>query len=169
MLSSCPSGLVKDMKYLKADSPRPRTVILLAVIAIIIGVLSIIFGLAGVVLGAFIVGDYSGLGAAILLVLGAVVFVFGILEILYGLGFLQGKGWAWKLGMIVTVAILVTSIGVIIASAVANPADGIAVVIIFTIASSALVPVMTSSLSIYFLTRPHVKEFFGKRSGLRLN
>ena len=86
---------------MQGGTSRPTSVTGLAVLAIILGVLSILTGIAGVGLGALVVGDYSSLAATILLTLGTIVFVFGILEIVYGVGFLQGNGWSWTLAMVV--------------------------------------------------------------------
>lgn len=129
-------------------------------------------------LGAFVVGDYSSLGATILLVLGTVVFVFGILELIYSIGFLEGKGWSWAMGMVVAAVSLFLSIGLIsfvvlsieLAGPIgtsgppvaSSPSDFIAWFILFTIAGIAVIPPIPSSVTIILLTRPHVKAFFGK-------
>jgi len=94
----------------------------LAALAITLGILSVIARLA-VVLSVFIVADYSGLAATILLILGAIVFLFGTLEIAYGRGFLEGKGWSWTLSMIIAVVSLVSSIGVIGITAIVSTGD----------------------------------------------
>jgi len=122
------------------------------------------------VLGAFIVGDYSSLGAAILLVLGTVVFVFGILEIIYSIGFMEGKGWSWTLGVVVAVVSLVSSIGVIGITLIVSPgltaitglANEIVAAVLIIISMIAIIPIITSSVTIFGLTRRNVKAFFGK-------
>jgi len=156
---------------MQVRSARPTSVTVLVVLAFVLGILSIIGGLAGIGLGALVVGDYSSLAATILLDLGVVVFVFGILEIVYGVGFLEGKGWSWTLGMTIAVVSLVASFSVIGIAAVAgpglvaitDPANIIASAVLSTTSIIAIIPIMTSSLTIYLLTRPDVKEFFGKR------
>jgi hypothetical protein len=155
---------------MQVGSPRPTSVTLLAVLAITLGILSLLSGLAGVVLGVLIVVYYSGLAATILLFLGTIVFLFGILEIVYGLAFLKGKGWSWTLGMIIAVVSLVSSIGVIGITAIAvpgltaitGPADVIASAELVIISMIAIIPIITSSVTIYGLTRRNVKVFFGK-------
>jgi len=142
----------------------------LAVLTITLGIFSLLAGLAGVVLGVFVVVDYSGLAATILLILGAIVFLFGILEIVYGFAFLGGKGWSWTLGMIIAVVSLVSSIGVIGVTAIAGPrlaaitSDVYEIVLpeLIIISMIAIVPITTSSVTIYGLTRRNVKVFFGK-------
>ena len=158
------------MDDVQVEARRPTTVTMLAVLSIIVAVLSFLLGVAGVVLGAFVVGDYSGLGATVLLVLGTVVFVFGILEIVYSVGFLEGKGWSWTLGMTIAVLSLVSSIGVIGITAIAGPGlaaitsdvYGIVLPELITLSMIAIIPIVTSSVTIYGLTRRNVKVFFGK-------
>jgi hypothetical protein len=155
---------------MQVGSPRPTSVTLLAVLAITLGILSLLSGLAGVVLGVLIVVYYSGLAATILLFLGTIVFLFGILEIVYGFAFLKGKGWSWTLGMIIAVVSLVSSIGVIgittIASpgltAITSPDYEIVLPELIIISMIAIIPIITSSVTIYGLTRRNVKVFFGK-------
>src|SRR5690349_21958228 len=92
---------------------RPTSVTLLAVLAFILGALSVIIGLVGMGLGVFIIVDFSSLAATIIVSLGTVVFSFGLLEIVYGVGFLEGKTWSWTLGLIVAVVSLVSSIVIV--------------------------------------------------------
>jgi hypothetical protein len=142
----------------------------LAILAITLGVLSVVTGLAGVGLSLLIVEDYSSLAATILLSLGTVVFLFGIIEIFYGVGFLEQRGWSWTLGMIIALVSLFSSIVVIALPAIvgsrltaaAGPADVIALGVLIIIAEIAIIPIITSSLTIYGLTRRNVKVFFGK-------
>jgi hypothetical protein len=155
---------------MKVGSPRPTSVTLLAVLAITLGILSVLAGLAGVVLGVLVVAYYSGLAATILLFLGTIVFLFGILEVVYGFAFLKGKGWSWTLGMIIAVVSLVSSIGVVGITAIAgpglavttNPDNVIVLPELIIISMIAIIPIITSSVTIYGLTRANVKVFFGK-------
>jgi hypothetical protein len=147
---------------MQAESHRPTSVKVLIVLAFILGALSIVTGITGILLGAQVVGDYSSLAATILLLLGAIVFLFGILEIVYGVGFLQGNGWSWTLAMVVAVVSLVSSIAVLGLQAIGVSTDVVVLVVLYTISAIALIPLMTSSLTIYLLTRPNVKAFFGR-------
>jgi hypothetical protein len=155
---------------MQVRSPRPTSVTALVVLAFILGILSITTGLAGIGLGALVVWEYSGLGATVLLILGTVVFVFGILEIAYGVGFLEGKKWSWTLGMIIALVSLVSSIGVIGITVIAVPgltsitglANEITGGVLIIISMIAVIPIITSSVTLYLLSRPHVKAFFGK-------
>jgi hypothetical protein len=150
---------------------RPTSVTLLAVLAFILGALSVIIGLAGIALGLFIIVDFSSLGATIIVSLGTVVFSFGLLEIVYGVGFLGGKTWSWTLGLIVAVVSLLSSIFVIVGTIVlidlevtpiTSPIDTIAVAELVIISFIAIIPIITSLVTIYGLTRQNVKAFFRK-------
>ena len=135
--------------------PRPTGVTVLAVLDI----LGFIFGLIG---GIGLIGiaalstsalatQYPGLSsisgaASLLYALGAIVLIFGILSLIVAIGFLGGKGWAWTFGIVVGIISIVISI----AEAIIIGASTNVVGIIFQI------------IIIYYLTRPHVKAFFGK-------
>jgi hypothetical protein len=149
---------------------RPTSVTLLAVLAFVLGALSVIIGLVGMGLGVFIIVDFSSLAATIIVSLGTVVFSFGLLEIVYGVGFLDGKTWSWTLGLIVAVVSLVSSIVIIGTTAVlglevtatTRPIDTIAVAELGIISFIAIIPIITSLVTIYGLTRQSVKAFFRK-------
>jgi hypothetical protein len=147
---------------MQAGSPRPKSVKVLIVLAFVLGALSIITGLAGVWLGALVVGDYSSLAATILLILGAIVFVFGIVEIVYGVGFLRGSPWSWTVAMVVALVSLVSSITVLLLPTIGGTTDVIVLVVLYSIFSIAFIPILTSLVTIYLLTRPNVKAFFGR-------
>jgi len=93
-------------------------------------------------------GISAGTIAAIIGILGAVLLIIGILYLATGIGFFGGKGWAWTIGLIVSILSIIVNI----AQIVIFP-SGIATGII-----SIIVPL----LILYYLTRPHVKAFFGK-------
>ncbi len=145
--------------------PRPTGVTILAVLAIL-GAIALLFsgvvllGL-GVVIGTYAgsqltnsltTAGYSGLAslgagtiALILIVLGAVVLILGILYLAVGVGFFGGKGWAWTLGIVVSIIGIILDI---VQLAFGNVGSILGLII--------------GILIIYYLTRPHVKVFFGK-------
>jgi hypothetical protein len=89
-------------------------------------------------------GSISGI-ASILYALGALALILGIVSIVVAIGFLGGKGWAWTLGIVVSIINIIVSI--------------VETVIGF---SSNLIGIIFSIIIIYYLMRPHVKAFFGK-------
>ena len=139
--------------------PRPTGVTVLAVLQIIGAIIFLgggaVFLAAGAIIGsASFASQYPGLSgfstatlSAILYGFGAFFLIIGILDLVIGVGFLSGKGWSWTLAIVVGIISIVSTIAeIIIGLAGATSAGGIIVVIII----------------IYYLTRPHVKAYFGK-------
>src|SRR6266705_6315914 len=102
---------------------RPTGVTILAILAIL-GAIALLFSGAvliglGLVIGTYAASQitsslatagFSGLAslgagtiAAIITAIGAIALILGILYLAVGVGFLGGKGWAWTLGMIVSI------------------------------------------------------------------
>jgi hypothetical protein len=127
---------------------RPAGVTILAILEILIGVVGLLASLAIIGLSAlastlptigFLVGTIG-------LVVGGVALFFSMIWLATGIGFLHGRGWAWTLGMIFNILSLLGAIG---ALAIGLLAD-------------AIVGIFFWSLMLYYLTRSHVKVFFGK-------
>ena len=118
----------------RAKPPRPREVTALGILTILIG----LFGIGG--------GAVSLLNADVIVAtLSSLALVIGVLYLATGIGLFRGKGWAWALGIIVSIVSLIVSI-------VEHPpahAFGIPGIIVAVIV-------------IYYLTRPHVRVFFGR-------
>ncbi len=146
---------------------RPTGVTVLAILAILVAIFllftgAVLIGL-GLVIGTYAASQitsslaaagYPGLAslgagtiAAIVTAFGAIFLILGLLDVALGVGFLGGKGWAWTLGMIVSVINIVWNL-LQIGFGSYSSAFG---VIIFVIIA-------------YYLTRPHVKAFFGRGS-----
>jgi hypothetical protein len=89
---------------------------------------------------------------AVGLFIGGVVLFFSIIWLATGVGFLHGKGWSWTLGMIFSVLSLLGAVGALTIGLVTGGVGGL----IFW------------GLMLYYLTRTHVKVFFGK-SGPQAN
>ena len=139
--------------------PKPKRPTGVTVLAI----LDILGGIVGLAAGALFIGiaalasstlaaQYPALGSisgivSILYALGAVALILGIISIIVAIGFLGGKGWAWTLGIVVSVINIIVSI--------------VETIIGF---SSNIVGIIFSIIIIYYLMRPHVKAFFGKGS-----
>src|SRR5207245_7136824 len=84
---------------------RPIGITLLAIVQILIGVLGLLVGLAIIGLAAIFstlptVGTLIG---TVGIVIGGVFLFFSLIWLATGVGFLHGNGWAWIVGMIVTV------------------------------------------------------------------
>ena len=133
----------------------------------VLGVLAILGGLGGIVAGGVLLAaaaiistlnlsatypQLAGLAvgtiAAIIGILGGLILIIGLLYLATGIGFFGGKGWAWTIGIIVSVlSIIVNIVQVIVFPA------GI---------GGAIISIIIPLIIVYYLTRPHVKVFFGK-------
>ncbi len=154
------------MTAMQPKPKRPTGVTILGVLAILGALGGLLSGVAliglGLLLGTLVTdaaianaiatSGYPGLSSlgvgtisALLLALGGVVLILGILYLAVGIGFFSGKGWAWTLGIIVSV------VGIILD-----------VVQIGFGGYSSIVGLIIGFLIIYYLMRPHVKAFFGK-------
>jgi len=126
---------------------RPLGVTILAVLEIIAGIL-MLFGAAGMLFLATLGGGMPVAGIFFGMFAMAMAFIFVILAILafivaYGLW--NGRGWAWWLAIILSIISLISNLG----SLATGNAGGIVGLIIAVVI-------------LYYLTRPHVKGFFGR-------
>ena len=127
---------------------RPVGITILAALEILIGVVGLLASLVIIGFSALFstlpkVGSLLG---AVGLVVGGVVLLFGVIWLATGVGFLHGRGWSWTLGMIFSVLSLLGAIGALTIGLITGGVGGL----IFW------------GLMLYYLTRTHVKAFFGK-------
>ncbi len=146
--------------------PRPTGVTILGILAILGGITGLFGGAVliglGLLLGTLVASaeianqltlagypGLTGLGVSlistIVILLGVIVLILGILYLAVGVGFFGGKGWAWTLGVIVSV------IGIILN-----------IVQIAVGSFGSVISLLIGLLILYYLMRPHVKSFFGK-------
>jgi uncharacterized membrane protein (DUF2068 family) len=133
---------------------RPTGVTILAVLEIIGGIFSLLAAAAFFALGALVgeagmgmVEELPGIGflaGALAALLGGVFIIAGLVAFLLAYGFWTGRGWAWILGIIFSIVGIV--LGVV--SLIGN--------------SASIVGILINILIIYYLTRTHVKEWFGR-------
>jgi hypothetical protein len=139
--------------------PRPTGVTVLAVLEILGGVIGLAGGGLLLAAGAIIntssfSSQYPGLSSyssstlsAIFYGFGAFLLILGILALVIGIGFLSGKGWSWTLAIVVGIISIVATI---------------LEIVIGISGTTAVVSIIIEIIIIYYLTRPHVKAFFGK-------
>ncbi len=118
--------------------PRPTGITILAILEVL-GGLALLLGGAGLAFLGTFVG--SGLAAG----LGGVLFILGVLSFVVAYGLWNGRPWAWTVALALSVINIITS-GVSIASGI----------------TSSIVGLVISLIIIYYLTRPHVRVYFGK-------
>jgi hypothetical protein len=144
---------------------RPTGVTILGILAVLSGIVGIAFG-AVLLAASLAVGTitqslnnyltsqgYSNLSpyvttstvATVLGILGAFSLLVGIFWLVEGWGAMVGKGWAWTLGIIVFVLSIISNL----------------IQVVFGNYSSAIGVIVDLGI-IYYITRPHVKAFFGK-------
>ena len=133
---------------------RPVGITILAILEILIGTVGLLASLAIIGFSALFstlprVGSLLGTFG---LIIGAVVLFFSIIWFATGTGFLHGRGWSWTLGMVFSVLSLLGAIGALTIGLITGGVGGL----------------VFWGLMLYYLTRTHVKAFFGK-GGLPLN
>src|SRR3989442_15656725 len=126
---------------------RPIGITILGIIEILIGVLGFLVSVAIIGVSALFaslpaVGTRIG---TVGVVIGGVFLFFSLIWLATGVGFLHGKGWAWSLGMIFTVLSILG-----------------AAYVAFTGVYQAGYALVFWIIMIIYLTRSHVKVFFGK-------
>jgi len=129
------------------EKKRPTGVTILAVLEILSGLFMLLAGLAFGILGAAFMGGEGMMG-----VLGPFMGAVGLLFVVLGLvafvlayGLWKGLGWAW------TIALILAVIGIIAG-----------LVSLLTGGFQNVLTLIIQLIIVYYLTRPHVKAFFGK-------
>ena len=127
---------------------RPTGVTILAVLEALGGLVWLLAGAGIMMVGALM--PIFGVGLAMVFgaiagLMGLVFMIFGIIAFVLAYGLFTGKEWAWLWSLIFAV------IGIILALFEAMSSLG-----------SGILPIIIYLVIIYYLTRPHVKAFFGK-------
>ena len=127
---------------------RPVGITILAVLEILIGIVGLLASLAIIGLSALFstlprVGSLLGTFG---LVIGGVILFFSLIWLATGVGFVHGRGWSWTLGVIFSILSLLGAIGALTIGLITGGVGG----------------VIFWGLMLYYLTRIHVKAFFGK-------
>ena len=141
-----------------STTPRPLGVTVIAILNIISGIVMILAGIglaaAGAILpamtsidpnaqGQLAVAGFLGVAGAFL---GGIMIILGIISFIVAWGLLKGKAWAW----IVTVILSVISII-------------IAIISLFGGNFGSIISIIISGVIIYYMFRPHVKAYFGRK------
>jgi len=133
---------------------RPAGITILAIFEILFGTVGLIASLAIISFSTQFsalprVGTLLGTFG---LIIGGIVLSFGFIWLATGVGFLHGRGWSWTLGLVFSVLSL---LGAVVALTIGLITGGIGGIFFW-------------GLMLYYLTRIHVKAFFGK-AGLPAN
>jgi len=132
---------------------RPFGVTVLAILEIISALFSLgagalmlmAVGFIGAIIeempGGYWGAGFSGLVAGMLIAIGVVMVILGLISLFIAYGLWTDKGWAWTLCLVFSIIGLILSILSI---------------------PSGIISLIINILILYYLTRPHVKAFFGK-------
>lgn len=130
---------------------RPLGITILAILEAIGGIIYLtgilIIGLFLEMISEFVpatlprAGFLKGFLGLIILVAAIVLLILGLISFLLAYGLWTGKGWAWTLTFIFSI------IGILL-GLVSLPA--------------VIITILINVVILYYLTRPHVKAFFGK-------
>jgi hypothetical protein len=148
-------NILKPPKDRKPGKKRPTGVTAVAILEVLGGISALaaantvmsIFammseaneGVTGRVVSGFgILGGFFAVAGGLI---GAILFLVGVADFFIAYGLLRGSGWAWILCLVFAVV-------------------GIALGIILL--PIGIVSIVGDAVVAYYLTRPHVKEFFGK-------
>jgi hypothetical protein len=124
-------------------------VTILAILQILIGIIGLLASLAIIGLStlASTIPTIGVLVGTIGLVIGGIALFFSIVWLATGFGFIHGRGWAWTLGITFSILSLLGAIGALALGLITGGVGGL----------------VFWGLMLYYLTRNHVKRFFGKR------
>jgi hypothetical protein len=131
-----------------SQKSRPMGVTILAVLEALGGLLWLLAGTGMMMLGALMPMFGAGLPmfvGAMAGLMSLVFLIFGILAFVLAYGLFTGKSWAWLWSLVFAV------FGIILALFEAMGSLG-----------SGILPIIIYLIIIYYITRPHVKAFFGK-------
>ena len=140
-----------------ASMARPTGATVISIIDGIIGVLALLSGLL-LMVGAGLVGgllgsaadpNAPGLGALFAglgIVFGVIVVLIGLLYLAIAYGVWKGRGWAWMLGVVVSIIAVIFG--------VLGLAGGVTL--------GSILSVLLPALVVYFFWQPEVKRWLGR-------
>jgi hypothetical protein len=127
---------------------RPTGVTILAILAILSGLAGVGGGAVILALGSFAAAaGLTGLGGLVV-GLGALLLILGLAYFGVAFGLWTGKPWGWTVAMIVAVVSIIVNIAT---AAVYGGGIG-----------SGVIGIIIDLIILYYLTRPHVRAYFGK-------
>lgn len=106
-------------------------------LAAMVGALSAMIGMLG--MGAEV--PFLGIIAGFVMIFMGIFIILAVLYFAVAYGLWTGKGWAWTLSIILFVLDIILGLAML---------------------PGGIVTIIIAVLIIWYLTRPHVKEFFGK-------
>ena len=148
-------NILKSPKDRKPRKKRPTGVTVVAILEVLGGISALaaanivmsIFatmsgaggGVTGRVASGF--GILGGFFATVGGLIGAILYLVGVADFFIAYGLLKGSGWAWILCLVF--AVIGIALGIVLLP-------------------MGIISIIADAVIAYYLTRPHVKQFFGK-------
>jgi hypothetical protein len=140
---------------------RPGFLTLLAILSIIGGAFLLLVGLAGIGLGGFAAsygqvpeGTNQPLLGAVLIGGGSLALLGGAINLIFGIGTLAGKAWAWILGIIGYALSALSGLWTILSAAFQGQVS--------SIPGGTVLGVLVAGVLFYYLNTDDVKRYFGR-------
>ena len=141
-------GIIQTHGRNMMERVRPLGVTIVAILMIIGGIILLgtgVFGLiAGIGLSALGLGEMGAFVTAIIVV-SIIVIALGIASLIVSWGLIKAKSWAWKITVILSIIIVITSI---VSIATGNPIQ--------------IIHLIVYGVILYYMYRPDVRTYFGK-------
>lgn len=128
-----------------AKKVRPSGITVLVLLEILTGLALLGFGaMSAILVGLFLSGFGAMYAMQVGLLLGGVFMIVGIISFVIAYGFWTGSGWARMLGLVFS------GIGLILGF----------LILPTSLADTGILTIIFDAIIIYYLTRPHVIQFF---------
>jgi len=131
---------------------RPTGVTILAVLEILSAIALIFLGFVMLILGDVAIAmlglttPIPGLVPAALMVVACIMFVLALLYLFIVWGLWEGKGWAWTVALVFVILGMLSSVISMLSGSYQN-----------------VIALLIQVLIVYYLYRPQVKAYFGKK------
>jgi uncharacterized membrane protein (DUF2068 family) len=111
----------------------------------ILAVLEILGGLALLAGGALLIAVGAIAGSGLVSGAGGILIILGLLSFVVTYGLWTGKGWAWRIALILSI------VGIVFGAV--SIAEGL---------TGSIIGIIINLIVIYYLTRPYVRAYFGR-------
>jgi len=132
---------------LQTGRKRPLGVTIVAILMLINGIILIASGAFGITTAEILAGEMGNALTGGIVAISSVVIALGIASLIIAWGLITGKGWAWIITVILSIISIIMSIISIAAGSFGS-----------------IVSLIINGVILYYMYRPDVKSYFGRRS-----
>jgi uncharacterized membrane protein (DUF2068 family) len=132
---------------LQTGRKRPLGVTIVAILMLINGIILIASGAFGITTTEILAGEIGNALTGGIVAISSVVIALGIASLIIAWGLITGKGWAWIITVILSIISIIMSIISIVAGSFGS-----------------IVSLIINGVILYYMYRPDVKSYFGRRS-----